>query len=223
MTSTLLLIQRQSLQLFISDKAAPVAVMVPESVIRDMEVVSEMGLVALFKQILPVVDVHIQAQITIIISEDLCFVAPFVAEKIEETQTKLQNESPFAHVAITTVMTPTTPVVVSTNQELYEAVGRVLEANHYVISGVYPWRALQLGEMAKPNAVFDVAATKRICESLSTYKSAAFEYKTVAPVVVVNSVTQSPAAKKKLPIGWIIFGVTALLYAAVMLFIMFRN
>lgn len=222
MTTMLLLIQRQSLQLFISNRLTPLAVMVPESVMRDMEIVSESGLVELFKQILPVTDARQQSQVTIVISEDLCFVAPYDASHPEEVVLKLQNESPFAHVAIATVLTPTTPVVVSTNQELYEAIGRVLEASHYTISGVYPWRALQLGEMAKPNAVFDIAAAKRFCESPSVYKGSAFEYKTAVPLATPVPIAAGATVKKKLPMGWLIFGTAALLYAGVMLYIMFR-
>ena len=223
MTTMLLLIQRQSLQLFISNRVTPLAIMVPESVMRDMEIVSESGLVALLKQILPVADAHQQSQITLVISEDLCFVAPYDAAHVEEITQKLQNESPFAHVAISTVLTPVTPVVVSTNQELYETIGRVLEASHYVIFGVYPWRALQLGEMAKPNAVFDIAAAKRFCESPTIYKGSAFEYKSTVPLNPSPAVVATGApVKKKLPVGWIIFGAAALLYAGVMLFIMFR-
>lgn len=222
MITTLLLVQRQSLQLFISDHPAPVAVMVPETVIRDMEVVNEEELMLLLKKVLPVVNTHTQSPIAMVISEDLCFVAPYDAAHPEEVVLKLQNESPFAHVAIATVLTPTTPVVVSTNQELYEAIGRVLEASHYTISGVYPWRALQLGEMAKPNAVFDIAAAKRFCESPSVYKGSAFEYKTAVPLVTPVPVASGVTVKKKLPLGWLIFGTAALLYAGVMLYIMFR-
>lgn len=222
MTTMLLLIQRQSLQLFISDHTTPIAVMVPETVIRDMEVVNEEELALLLKKVLPVINTHTQSPVTMVISEDLCFVAPFDAAHPEEAVLKLQNESPFTHVAIATVLTPTTPVVVSTNQELYETIGRVLEAGHYTISGVYPWRALQLGEMAKPNAVFDIAAAKRFCESPSIYKGSAFEYKTTVPLVPPVPAASGVTGKKKLPLGWIIFGTTAILYAGVMLYIMFR-
>ena len=218
----LLLIQRQSLQLFISNRLTPLAIMVPESVMRDMEIVSESGLAALFKQILPAADVHQQSQVTLVISEDLCFVAPYDTAHAEEITLKLQNESPFAHVAIATVNTQVTPVIVSTNQELYETIGRVLEASHYIVSGVYPWRALQLGEMAKPNAVFDIAAAKRFCESPYIYKGTAFEYKTTVPLATPVAVQTGVPVKKKFPVGWVVFGSAALLYAGVMLYIMLR-
>lgn len=222
MVSTLLLIQRQSLQLFISDHPAPVAVMVPETVIRDMEVINEEELSLLLKKVLPSANAHTQSQITMVMSEDLCFVAPYDVTHAEEVVAKLQNESPFVHVAIAKVLTPTTPVVVSTNQELYETIGRVLESCHYAISGVYPWRALQLGELAKPNALFDIAAAKRFCESPSVYRGAAFEYKRIVPIATPPVVTSGVSVKKKFPLGWIIFGTAALLYAGVMLYIMFR-
>ncbi len=222
MVTTLLLVQRQSLQLFISDRATPVAVMVPETTIRDMEVVNENELTALLRKVLPVASPHVQPQITIIISEDLCFVAPYDAQHPEEVALKLQNESPFAHVAIATVLTQVTPVVIATNQELYETIGRVLESCHYTVSGVYPWRALQLGEMAKPNSVFDIAATKRFCESPAVYRGTAFEYKTTVPLMTSTVVTAGVSVKKKFPVGWFVFGALALLYAGVMLYIMFR-
>ncbi|MBP9814286.1 hypothetical protein KBC80_03770 [Candidatus Woesebacteria bacterium] len=222
MTTTLLLIQRQSLQLFISNRVTPLAIMVPESVMHDMEIINEQGLATLFKQILPIADIHQQSQITLVISEDLCFIAPYDVEHSEEVIVKLQNESPFAHVAIAKVLTQVTPVIVSTNQELYETIGRVLEASGYTVLGVYPWRALQLGEMAKPNAVFDIAAARRFCESLPTYKGAAFEYKTTVPYVAPVLTATGVPIKKKLSVGWLVFGTVALLYAAVMFYIMFR-
>ena len=214
-----LLIQRQSMLLFLPDRDAPVTCPIPTTVIHDLEVLNEAELETLMGKIMPPQALKSQTQAILLLDDTICFTYRLEPAKEEEMKKTLLNDVPFLHVASTTISSGAESIFVTTNQDLYESVARALEAKKYSVIGVYPWASLQYLQIVKAGEAFSAATTKRLFDATATLRPVAFPYKHEVNVDVLPvTVTKSPerARSKK---GWVIFISIALLYIVVMLII----
>lgn len=222
--NVLVLIQRQSVQVYYPDRDTPAAAMVPLTVVRDVEVLNEKELDTILSGVLRPVTPKVVMQTMVLIDDAICFSTPLEAGREEEMKKALMNDVPFLHSAGTTIPQSTGTLFVITNQDLYESIGRILEGHGYTIVGVYPWTVVSHLSVVKSGEGFGAAAIKRLFDAVTSLKQMSFVYHNQVAPVAAPVVPDGRASPKKLSKGWIIFLSVAMAYAAFMVWYMFfRN
>lgn len=221
--SALIIIRPHTLQVYYSDHNAPVGIPLPESIVSDMEVINEEELSTLLTKQLKSTNPGNTTQTILVLSDELCFV-DILKEKEEEAITKqLISNTPFVHVATGVLRTEKESLVIATNQDFYETLAKLLGTIGFSVATVVSWRGfVQSG--ATTNGEVDNVTVKRAFDLLSQLKTSAFPLsidQIPKEKIVEPNAGKQPA--KKLPIGWIIFGALALLYALGMIIFMLRR
>lgn len=217
----LVLIQRQSMQVYYPDRDTPIACMVPPAVVRDVEVVNEKELDTVLSGVLrPAPNKSVMPTI-ILIDDSICFSSFLEVGREEEMKKKLVNDVPFLHIASTVLPLDAGQLFVMTNQDLYESVGRILESHGHTIVGVYPWSAVAHVQAIKSGEGFGPIVIKRLFDAVSDLKHVSFVYHNQVSVPLSSAPADGHAHTKKLPVGWIIFLGLALVYVLVMIWYMF--
>lgn len=219
--NVLVFIQRQGVQLYYMDQQAPIACVLPPSTMRDLEIINEKELESFLAKALRPVSPKSQMQAILLLDDAVCFSSALEAGKEDEIKKTLINDVPFLRVANTTVTLTTGSLFVTTNQDLYESIARVLEARMYSVIGVYPWVAIQQLQILKPGEVVGTQFVKRLFDAVSSLKQVAFSYHNQFVPPVVPATYLKPAATQTSRIGWSIFLSVALVYILVMVAIAF--
>lgn len=219
--NVLVLIQRQSLQIYYSDHDTPTAVMIPQTMVQDLEVINEKELDTLLAGVLLPVTPKTPMSALLLIDDAVCFSVPLEVGKEEEAKKALINDVPFLHVANVTIPFEKNPLFVTTNQNLYESIGRVFEAHGYSILGVYPWHVVGYLQLTKSGEAFGSGSVKRLFESIGGIRQTSFPYHNQEKSLALDPVVGGQVKPKKLSVGWIIFISLAILYAIGMVWYMF--
>lgn len=219
--NVLVLIQRQSIQIYYPDRDTPVAVMVPLTAMRDVEILNEKDLDTVLSGVLRPVPPKSVMQTIVLIDDAICFSTPLEAGREEEMKKILINDVPFLHSASTIIPQSTGALFVITNQDLYDSVGRVLEGHGYSILGVYPWSVVSHLAAIKSGEGFGTVAIKRLFDAVTSLKQVSFVYHNQTAPIAPSIMSDGRATPKKLSKGWIIFLSVAVVYAGFMVWYMF--
>jgi hypothetical protein len=219
--SALAIIQPDTLTLYYSDKSA-VGIPVPRTAIADMEVVSEEEIAGLVVKMLGGTPVTGSTPTVLVVSDKFCFSLPLGEKDEEEIEKRLLSLTPFAHVATTHLSAQKQKYLVATNQDLYESVARSLADRGHQVVLVVSW--LHLVHAGITQGALDQSVVKKVFESMMVLRPFAFS-------LTVESASEpsrpsAPTQVKppaKIPVGWIVFGGVALLYALIMLIFFFRG
>jgi len=217
--TALVILKRDAIHCYYSDRDTPVSVSVPSSAMTDMEIINEEELTAALSKALGAKSSHPITQTILVISDELCFYEQSPIQEEESTVKKLSGGVPLARVATTVIRSPDKALVIATNSDVYEAIVYMLTQQGYPVALVIPWAAIAQAGISSHGEI-DKATVRRVFDARSTLKAMSFSLgKPRAPEVVVkNKEKQEP--KKKTPIGWIVFIGVAVLYAVGMLVFM---
>ena len=221
--NVLVFIQRQGVQLYYMDQEAPIACVLPSSTMRDLEIINEKELESFLAKTLRPVSPKSQMQAILLLDDAVCFSSALEAGKEDEIKKTLINDVPFLRVANTTVTLTTGSLFVTTNQDLYESIARVLEARMYSVIGVYPWVAIQQLQILKSGETVGASFVKRLFDAVSSLKQVAFSYHNQFVPPAMPETHRKPAAAQTSRIGWIVFLSLALVYIFVMVAIAFAR
>ena len=219
--NVLVFIQRQGVQLYYMDQDAPIACVLPPSIMRDLEIINEKELENFFAAVLRPVSPNTQMQAVLLLDEAVCFSSLLEAGKEDEIKKRLINDVPFLHVANITIPVTAGSLFVTTNQDLYESIARVLEGRKYSVIGVYPLVAMQQFQIIKSGEMFGVTVVKRLFDAVSSLKQVAFSYQNQFVPSVMTAMQAKPAVTQTSRIGWIIFISVAFVYVLIMVVIVF--
>lgn len=215
--NVLVLIQRQSIQIYYPDRDTPVAAMVPLTVLRDLEVLNEKDLDTILSSVLRPVTPKIGMQTMVLIDDAICFSTLLEPGREEEMKKILINDVPFLHTASAIIPQSTGSLFITTNQDLYDSIGRVLESHGYSIIGVYPWLAVLHVEAIKSGEGFGPVAIRRLFDGVASLKQVSFTYHNQLITPVSIPAIDGKKIDKKNYTGWIIFLSIALVYAGFMI------
>lgn len=219
--NVLVFIQRQGVQLYYMDQEAPIVCVLPPSIMRDLEIINEKELESFLGKALRPVSPKFQMQAILLLDDAVCFSSALEAGKEDEIKKTLINDVPFLRVASTTVTLTTGSLFVTTNQDLYESIARVLEARMYSVIGVYPWVAIQQLQILKPGEAVGTPFVKRLFDAVSSLKQVAFSYQNQFAPSAMTAMQAKPAVTQTSRIGWIIFISVAFVYVLIMVVIVF--
>lgn len=218
--SALAVLRSEALYLYYTDHTAPIGGTLPKIAVSDMEVLSEEALTAAVTKFIPAVP-HTSVPTVLVLGDELCFTQPFKEGDKEDAEKALIALTPFAHVATASLTVQNQRYFIATNQDYYEAVVRSLAARGHQVSLVVPWICLVRSGMTKGE--LDMVTVKRVFDNLSSLRMCIFPLVVENREVPVSSVTVPEKPKSKLPVGWIIFGVGALVYGFVMYWFFIRG
>lgn len=219
--SAIILHKRNTIHCFYSDRDDVVSVTIPPEAIGDTDLRSEQ----MYQQVVGKMVEKTAGSVIpsiLVLADDICYMAQSKPEDVESQRKALVLNTPFAHVETVTLPASHQVYIVATNADIYEAAVRTFSVYGYVIQTVVPWGALTFYRL-QDAAVINKESVKRIFDSQSKLKQVAF------PVSIPIHVSQQADANKmlqkktKLPIGWILFGGIATLYAIGMLWFMGRQ
>jgi hypothetical protein len=213
--AALLLVNRNSLMWFDADGDAPVHCELTAEAIQDLEVVNEDVLASSIGACFPKPAKDKKTPVIVVLSDEVCFSQTLVPQKESEITKAFSGFVPFAHVVMTTVTINKSKVLYAVNQDMYEAIGHGLTRGGFSVVGVIPWAALVAAGVSV-HGELDKQTVKRAYDAWNSLKSVSFPFEQKTVVLPVTAVP-TEQAKKKFPIGWVIFGVLALVYAIVML------
>lgn len=215
--NVLILIKRQSLQLFYSDRKLPVECVVPETAMKDLEITNEKELdLVLTKYLLPV-PAKMVTQTILLLDNDICFSAKLEQGREEEIKKAQLESSPFLHVVSTTFSVEGNAIFITTNQDLIQSIGRVLESHRYAILAVCPWHVVQYAKVVAPGETFNAASMKRLFDSADSIKQLGFPYQNEVLVAIPQELLTKKVPNKKISKGWIIFLSVAGVWVVVMI------
>lgn len=213
--------RRSSIQCFFSDTLSPVAATFPADVLADGEIRNED---AYLRIITAMMGKNSGASVSavLVLADDLCYIAKATPEEEASKTTELISTTPFTRVEAVPIRTAKETYIVATNVDLYEAAIRAFAAAGVSITLVIPWGALTYLKLSTAGEM-DKLTAKRTSDSLSQLRLYSFpvdahEHAVRAPGEHGNEVKHA-----SLPVGWIVFGALALIYAAGMIFYMLRQ
>jgi len=205
-----------SLQIYYSDRRDPVVCMVPDTILKDLDIVNEKEFDALVSKYLLPVPVKSTVQTILLLDNDICFSTKLEAGKEEEIKKNHLDDSPFLHVVSTSFTVEGTSLFITANQDLIQSVGRVLESHRYVILAVCPWQIVQYAKVVAQGEVFNATSIKRLFDGAESIKQLGFLYEKQSPVTSIVD-TQKKPSPKKLSKGLIVFIGIAVVYLIGML------
>lgn len=221
--TALVVVKRNSLVGYLSDRDVPVSVVMPQSAMGGMEIADEKECAVLIEKSLGAKSTHPTIPTILVLSDELCFTDISTPKDEEQAIVKLSGVVPFARISTTRIHTPDKSIILATNQDLYEIIARLLGERGYPVLMVVPWAALvQVGISA--HGEIDRVTVRRVFDAQSQLRPMSFPCEvasTMNTTSVVPVSTQAPA--KKISKGLIIFGVLALIYAAFMIWYMLRR
>lgn len=216
--AALVIIRPHALQVYFSDHNAPLGIPIPPEAVRDMEVVSEDVLTGIITKTLKQSGTPVQT--IMVLSDELCFVEAAREKEEAEAIKTLVTDTPFIRVATVTLKDEKEHLVIAANQDLYENIGKGLEAAGFSVSAVVSWRGLLKANVTTSGEI-DNVTVKRAFDSLSALRAASFPFSVnQVPLPKPEDSKNKPEHASKLPVGWLIFGGLALLYAVGMIVFM---
>lgn len=219
--SALLIHKRNAILVQFTDREGSATIPLPLEALSDMDVTSEEAYLAsvgkvLGKKVSPTVPA------VLVIADELCYVAQAAPAEVEAKTKELISNTPFTHVETVTIKTPKLSYVIATNADIYEAAVRVFDSYGYAITTVIPWAALTFHKVSAGGEI-DRVTVKRTFDALGTLKSYSFPLSAHEHAEAEAAPAPSSDKRKSLPVGWIIFGGLALLYAIGMMWFMTRQ
>lgn len=218
----LVVVKRNSIVCYFSDRDTPVSTAVPTSAMADMEIVNETELTAVIDTLLGAKPVHPTIPTILVLSDELCFSEKAPLRGEEQTKAKLTNSVPLVRVATTLIRLGETTVVVAANADLYDTIAHILAEKGYPVTLVIPWSAIVQAGMST-HGELDKVTVRRVFEAQSSLKSMSFPCENTQTTEVSVAAPEKQSSTKRLPIGWFIFGGFALLYAVGMVWYMMRR
>lgn len=220
--TALILIKRNAFIYYTSNDDTPRTVSIPETAISDLEVVNKEALQSILKQAIAAKPVHPSVPTVLVLGDDLCFSRTTDAEHEEESKKQLLDTVPFARVGIITTHTNDQSMVIATNTDLYETFAELCTDLGYTVEFVVPWAAIVTSGVSAHGEV-DRVTVKRVFDAKSQLQPMSFPCEHGAIGEEKPEDTHKTTAPKKLPIGWIIFGLIALIYAITMYWFFIRR
>lgn len=223
--SALIVVKRNTIISYFSDRDESKSVAVSSDAIADMEILNEVNVEKMIHSLLGDKPQKPSVQTMLILDDELCFSEQTTLGEEEKTKEKLTGIVPFVRVATTTIHVQDAAIVVAANVDLYEALARLLRDMGYYVSMVLPWAAIvQSGVSA--HGELDRTTVRRVFDAQATLKPMSFAFEQAEQserqeIHVVKADSEPP--KKKLGTGWIIFISVALVYVVVMLLIFVRK
>jgi hypothetical protein len=219
----LVLIQRRSLIFYYSNRNQPLPCAIPETVMNDLEILNEQELHTIVGKYIPPVDPKAPTQAMLLLNDETCFSSWLEAGKEDEVKKTMIEAAPFTHTEGIAIPLDPHTLFITTNKDLYTAIGRALESYHCMIVGVYPWVIANYSKAIKEGEPFSSVVVERLFEAQARIKECSFPYLTMqAPS---NSVVEDKTETKKKPLstGLLIFLIIAGVYAIGMAFIFIRK
>lgn len=218
--TALALLRPNSLFVYYSDKPAPIGGVLSKTVVSDMEVVSEENLTAEIQKLIPNTGTNTIPTI-LVLSDDLCFVRQVKEGEKADVENSLIGATPFSQVAIAKMTAHEQQYLIATNQDLYESVSRSLKTQRHEVSMVVAWSCLV--EHGLTHGEIEAATIKRIFDNTATLRECRFALTAEPKQATTTETVPQKNEKKKVPLGWIIFGVASLLYAFAMYWFFIRT
>jgi hypothetical protein len=219
--TALALLQPDGLRIYYNDQTPPSGGKFPVTAVTDMEIVNDAEFINVMQTLVPPVP-KMQPSTIVVIADALCFSLPVKDGDEEAVKKQLTAATPFAQVAIAKVTMKDQAYLVSTNQDLAEAVVHALGKQQHPVSLVVPWTALVAQGISQGE--IDSVTVKRAHDSQEQLKAAAYFLPTEQRdmhVPVVN--TEKAATPKGKPKLWLIILVAiAVVYAGVMYWFFIR-
>jgi hypothetical protein len=221
--TALVVVKRNSLIGYLSDRDTPLSVVMPQSAMGVMEIADEKECAVLIEKTFGAKSTHPSIPTILVLSDELCFSEVSTPKDEEQAIVKLSGVVPFARISTTRLHTPDKSIIIAANEDLYEIIARLLGERGYPVTLVVPWAALvQVGISA--HGEIDKITVRRVFDAQSQLRSMSFPCEVALAMNTPSAVpvsTQAPA--KKVSKGLIIFGVLALIYAAFMFWYMMRR
>lgn len=219
--SALLIHKRNAIVLLFTDREGSASIPLPPEAFSDMDVTSEEAYLASVGKVLGK-KVSPSVPAVLVIADELCYAAQAKPAEVVEKTRELISNTPFTHVETTTIKTPNMTYIIATNADIYETAARVFDAYGYAITAVVPWAALAFHKISSGGEV-DRVTVKRTFDALGTLKSYAFPLSAHERAEPAAAPEAAAGKQKSLPVGWILFGGLALLYAVGMIWYMTRQ
>lgn len=214
--NALIIIHRNSLECYYSDRDNHTTCMLPLSAIADMEVVNEQEFAKIIAGSFGSAPVRPIVPTIIAVGDDVCFALNFTPEQETQAANKMVDIVPFSHVATTIVRSTSSTALVATNQDLYETTVRIFQTHGYATILVLPWSAITLSGISG-NGVSDKNTVRRVFDALPTLKKTSFSLYSEHIELTEHTITPQTQQVRKIAWGWIIFGFGALVYAVIMI------
>ncbi len=214
------LLRPNSLYVYYTDKSSPVGGEFPKTAVADMEVVSEEALSATISKLIPYTGTAGISTI-LVVSDDLCFIKPLIDGEKVDSESSLIGEVPFSQVATAKMTAHNQQYIIATNQDLYESVGRSLHAQRHEVNLVVAWPCLV--EHGLTHGEIEAATIKRIFDNITLLRDCRFPLTAEPKQEISPGLAPQKSGKKKIPLGWILFGAVSLLYAFAMYWFFIRT